>query len=157
MNPSELSVSQMVVAVQNREIDAGDLLKHYADRTVATNSTINAFREFDFGDNDSARGNTGTGKLAGVPVAIKDGICTTKFKTTASSSMLADYQAPYDATVVSKLLVSGALIAGKTNMDEFARVAPPRIHFSAIRSTLGTLREFQVVQAEVRRPRSQRA
>ena len=60
------------------------------------------------------------GALAGVPVAVKDNLCTNGIPTTASSRILADWEPPYDATVVRKLYDAGATLIGKTNMDEFA-------------------------------------
>ncbi len=60
------------------------------------------------------------GKLAGVPVAIKDNMCTTFGATTCASKILENFHAPYNATVVEKLLSADAVIVGKTNMDEFA-------------------------------------
>ncbi len=60
------------------------------------------------------------GKLAGVPVAIKDNMCTAFGATTCASRILENFHAPYNATVVEKLLAADAVIVGKTNMDEFA-------------------------------------
>jgi aspartyl-tRNA(Asn)/glutamyl-tRNA(Gln) amidotransferase subunit A len=60
------------------------------------------------------------GPLAGVPIALKDALCTRGTATTSGSKILAGYVPPYDATVVTRLRAAGALLPGKTNMDEFA-------------------------------------
>lgn len=59
------------------------------------------------------------GPLAGVPLAVKDNICTRRAPTTCASALLASYTPPYDATAVARLDGAGALLAGKTNCDEF--------------------------------------
>src|SRR5690606_3499078 len=60
------------------------------------------------------------GELAGIPVAIKDVLCTSDMPTTCSSNMLRSFRPPYDATVVTKLRRADAILIGKTNMDEVA-------------------------------------
>ncbi|CAN5780121.1 Asp-tRNA(Asn)/Glu-tRNA(Gln) amidotransferase subunit GatA [soil metagenome] len=60
------------------------------------------------------------GPLAGVPIAIKDNLCTRGIATTCSSRILAGWRPPYDATVVQRLAAAGAVVIGKTNLDEFA-------------------------------------
>jgi aspartyl-tRNA(Asn)/glutamyl-tRNA(Gln) amidotransferase subunit A len=61
-----------------------------------------------------------TGPLAGVPIALKDNLCTSFGLTTCSSRMLENFRSPYDATIVKKLDAAGAVFIGKTNLDEFA-------------------------------------
>jgi len=67
-----------------------------------------------------AQGAHPSGVLYGMPVAVKDNICTLEFTTTCGSRILEGYRSPYEATAVAKLRAAGALIAGKSNCDEFA-------------------------------------
>jgi aspartyl-tRNA(Asn)/glutamyl-tRNA(Gln) amidotransferase subunit A len=83
-----------------------------AFNSIDPDRALNQAREVDAGRR--------TGPLAGVPVAIKDNLCTSFGTTTCSSKILANFRAPYDATVVRKLESAGAIIVGKTNLDEFA-------------------------------------
>src|SRR2546429_8487859 len=60
-----------------------------------------------------------------MPVAVRDNICTLEFTTTCGSKILEAYRSPYEATAVAKLKAAGALIAGKTNCDEFGMGSSP--------------------------------
>ena len=97
-------------------------------RIAARNGELNAFLTVSADevreqaravDAKRARGET-LGPLAGVPIALKDALCTRGVRTTAGSKMLERWVPPYDATVVAKLRAADALLPGKTNMDEFA-------------------------------------
>jgi len=78
-----------------------------------------AFRQARSAD-ERIKKNEALNPLTGIPIAIKDNMCTRGVLTTCSSKILANYLPPYDATVVSRIKEAGAVIIGKTNMDEFA-------------------------------------
>ena len=82
------------------------------------------------------------GLLAGVPLAVKDNICTAGLRTGCASRILEDFVPPYDATAVEKLRAAGAVILGKTNMDEFGMGSTTE--FSAYAPTANPLKEEHV-------------
>jgi aspartyl-tRNA(Asn)/glutamyl-tRNA(Gln) amidotransferase subunit A len=98
-----------------RRIDAIDP-KVKAFITVMRESALAAARRV---DEKAARGEP-LGALAGVPVAVKDNLCTTDARTTCGSKILENFLPPFDATVVRKLREADAVIVGKANLDEFA-------------------------------------
>ena len=97
--------------------------KSAADRLVKVkrlNALLTPVKELRKSLNEQASAARPTGVLYGMPVAVKDNICTLEFTTTCGSKILEGYRSPYEATAITKLKAAGALIAGKTNCDEFA-------------------------------------
>lgn len=91
-----------------------------------------------------------TGPLAGVPVAIKDNMCTEGVLTTCSSKILYNFKPTFSSEAVLNLEKAGAIIIGKTNMDEFAMGSTTETSFSGLRRILGILSMFRVVRQEAR-------
>ena len=91
-------------------------------------------------DRNIARGSP-AGVLAGVPVAIKDNICTTEGRTSCGSKMLENYRSPFDATAVTRLREAGAIVVGKVNCDEFAMGSSTETcHFGAVKNPVDSSR-----------------
>ncbi len=92
------------------------------DAAEKLNPELNAFLSIDreSAEESAEQAADGSGPLNGVPVAVKDNICTKGSRTSCGSRILGDYRPQYDATAVSRLKKAGAVIIGKTNMDEFA-------------------------------------
>ena len=122
----DLSVAQLAAKLHSREVSSVEATQHFLARAKA-HQDLGAFvhinedvtlAQAQAADAAIAAGNAG--KLAGVPIAHKDLFVTKDFPTTAGSKMLAGYQSPFDATMVTKLAAAGAVTLGKLNMDEFA-------------------------------------
>jgi aspartyl-tRNA(Asn)/glutamyl-tRNA(Gln) amidotransferase subunit A len=122
------SATDLLSDLEARKLSSVELTKAYLDRIEKHDGAIKAFLLVDPGvalarakeiDDRRAAGRP-LGKLGGLPVAIKDVICTQGVKTTCASKILQNFVPPYDATVVKKLKAADAVLIGKTNMDEFA-------------------------------------
>ena len=113
---------EVAAAVRNKERTAGEVLDEHLATIEAREGEIHAFNLVMA---DDARRQVEAepnprGPLAGVPIALKDNMCTRGVATTCSSRILEGWLPPYDATVVERLRQAGATIIGKTNLDEFA-------------------------------------
>lgn len=112
----------------NREITATELANQYFDAIEKSDKDLNAYltvtKDLALAQAKKVDEKIGSGAaigmLEGIPGAIKDNICIEGVRTTAASKILDNYIAPYDATVIEKLKKAGAVILGKTNLDEFA-------------------------------------
>jgi aspartyl-tRNA(Asn)/glutamyl-tRNA(Gln) amidotransferase subunit A len=124
----EMTALDLSRLLQKAEVSAAEVVSSFLCRIEAVEPSVRAFVTLtpDSALQDARKVDRQRMKgealhpLAGVPVAIKDCICTEGLRTTCSSKILANYIPPYDATVIAKIRRAGLPILGKTNMDEFA-------------------------------------
>ena len=118
------SISDLSSRITRGETTAHTVVQSAVSAAEQLNETLNAFLEIDRkGALERAEGidqQKKSGPLAGIPVAVKDNLCVRGMQTSCGSKILGDYQAPYNATVIDRLVEAGAVIIGKTNCDEFA-------------------------------------
>ncbi|NHW44640.1 MAG: Asp-tRNA(Asn)/Glu-tRNA(Gln) amidotransferase subunit GatA, partial [Candidatus Verstraetearchaeota archaeon] len=127
MDVLSLSARRIAELVSSGALSPVDVVEAYLGRAKRLNPKINAFitiaeehamRSAEELERSLKKGFRG--KLVGVPIAVKDVISTKGIETTCASKILKGYVPPYDATVIRRLKAEGAIVIGKTNMDEFA-------------------------------------
>lgn len=128
MSSAGRTASQTIAAFRAGEIAARDLAEETLAGIAARDRAIGAFLHVDREDavqqaerlDEKRRSGLPLGLLAGLPVAVKDVLCTHGQPTTCGSRMLQDFKPPYDAHVIERLRAADALLIGRTNLDEFA-------------------------------------
>ncbi len=128
MTLADLTIVEAGERLRSGETSAVELLDAVLERAHMTEAQLHAYLTLDregataaaeMADAELSAGND-RGPLHGIPIALKDNMCTRGVETTAASQILSGYVPPYDATVVARLREAGAVIVGKTNLDEFA-------------------------------------
>jgi aspartyl-tRNA(Asn)/glutamyl-tRNA(Gln) amidotransferase subunit A len=140
------TLKELGVALAAKAVSSVELTRSYLDRIARHQGALNAFITVDpekslaqarLADQRIARGEGGP--LTGIPVAHKDIFCATGWRTTCASKMLANFVAPYDSQVVGRFDAAGAVLLGKTNMDEFAMgSSSENSHFGPVRNPWDT-------------------
>ena len=126
--PNELTGWQLKELIRKGKICSEEIISSIFEQIQENNPDINTYitlleeqaRKAAKRVDDRRSKGENLGVLAGLPVAVKDNICTQGVRTTCASKILSNFTPPYDATVVERLKKADAIIIGKTNMDEFA-------------------------------------
>jgi len=123
----DYTLHELSIALKNKKVSSKELTSYFLARINSYDPDLNSFititaehayRQAEMADAQHKKGTAGP--LTGIPIAHKDIFCTNYIKTSCASKMLDNFIAPYDASLVNALNQAGAVLLGKTNMDEFA-------------------------------------
>ena len=124
MDITELTVHELVKKLDNNEVTSKQIVDAYTKRINEKEKDVKAFITLTTDDAikqaEAIDKNGRNNELAGIPIGIKDNLCTKNVKTTCASKMLENFVSPYDATVIEKINECEMINLGKLNMDEFA-------------------------------------
>lgn len=115
-----LGISEARELLDKKELSPEDILDSVFKRIEAVEDRVKAYVTLTRDRSYKMVSNTAGGPLAGIPLAVKDNMCTKGIRTTCSSRILENFIPPYESTTTSRLLGAGYVLLGKTNMDEFA-------------------------------------
>jgi aspartyl-tRNA(Asn)/glutamyl-tRNA(Gln) amidotransferase subunit A len=136
------SLTELQAALAAKKVSSVELTRAFLARIEQLNGALNAYITVDEGTSlaqarlaDERRARGEAGPLTGIPLAHKDIFCTRELRTTCGSRMLEQYRSPYDAHVIEQFGSAGAVLLGKTNMDEFAMGSSNETsHFGPVRN-----------------------
>jgi aspartyl-tRNA(Asn)/glutamyl-tRNA(Gln) amidotransferase subunit A len=139
MDLNRLTIHELQRKIAAGEVTATDIVRDVFERIDTVEKDVHAYislmKDYAFDEASRADADIRAGNirpLTGIPIALKDILCTKGFLTTCGSHILNNYVTPYNATVVEKLKEAGAVFVGKTNMDEFAMGSSTETSFYGI-------------------------
>ena len=122
----QLTATELRSLLEEKKVSSEEIVEALLERIEAVDSRVRAFIRVDGRRaisaarvSDRRRKHGRAGILEGIPVAVKDNICTAGIKTTCGSKMLRNFIPAYDAHVIEKIKAAGGIVLGKTNLDEF--------------------------------------
>ena len=128
MTLADVSIAEAARRLETGDIDSVSLTEAVLERAALTEAELHCYLTLDrsgaleaaAASDTRRRQGSALGPIDGIPVAVKDNFCTRGVETTAGSQILAGYRPPYDAHAIERLRAGGAVLVGKTNLDEFA-------------------------------------